>query len=254
MTSTKLFVTRDSPPFINECCLGHSDEEEETNNLALLEQAEEKGKLKIFGIYMREDAAKRRKKEISFKYEDITYCYSEWDGDTDTQWHTEFILGIVIRKVSDMYIVYKTLQYDIYNYEEQFKGDIFVLSLEEYHGFDEYTFYKTITLNQPININIQVEGCISSEFLYNEATKEWITPYWSHTDKFYGLLGADRVLAPVRTVLLIDFRLQWQEEIELVTEDTRQIAHKISLPTLPTEIWFEILRMLKVRHFGVSLI
>lgn len=245
MTSKKLFVTLCSPPFIEDCDLGDSDDEEETNNLALLEQAEEKGELTIFGIYESEDAAKRREGEIKDK--DITYCYSEFDGDA--QWHTEFILGIVIRKVSDMYIVYKTLQYDIYNYEEQFKGENFVLSLED-HGFDEYTFHKTITLNQPININIQVEGCISSEFLYNGATEKWITPYWSPTIEFHSLLGADRVLAPVRTVLSIDFRLQCQQDSELATQQTTQIA----LPTLPTEIWFEILRMLKVRHFGVSLI
>jgi hypothetical protein len=240
------------PPSIKDYILrGTEDCKEDIEFLDLLRKYEDK--CEIYGIYDTKKEAEERKEKLQFEKVQCGFFWCRWYEEHDEVYST-ITLDIFIKEESGMYIVYKTIIYDDNLCEgEGYYEEPFMISLED-HGFDEYTFHKTIRMNQPININIQQEGCISSEFLYNEPTKQWITPYWSPTIEFHSLLGAHRIMGPVLTVLLIDFRIQWQEEIELVTEDTRQIAHRISLPTLPTEVWFEILRMLKVRHFGVSLI
>jgi hypothetical protein len=55
----------------------------------------------------------------------------------------------------------------------------------------------------------------------------------------------------VVTILLVDWRLQWQADPELVSERTRAtVATELPLPTLPSEIWPAILGLCRVRELG----
>ena len=221
--------------------------EEDIKTLDLLSKYEDKAE--IYGIYDTKKEAEERKKELEFE---PVHCGFYWLLSDDENYST-ITLDIFIIEKSGMYIVYKTIHYDNQLFEgEGYYEESFMIYLEDV-WYDEY-FRKNIRVNKPINITFQVEedGYIT-EIVSHKSKKQLVIPFWTPTIEFHSLLGADRVLAPVRTVLSIDFRLQWQKDIELVTEDTRQIAHKISLPTLPTEIWMEILRILRIRDFGAPL-
>lgn len=224
---------------------GDDDDEDDKRKVNEIQQFEEQHKIIFYGIYNSEKEAEKRKEELQF--EQVQYNYEAYDYSD--RWYSTITLDIFIKKESAMYIVYKTIHYDIQQYSEQFYGEPFMFYLEDVWS-DEYTFHKKIRVNKPINITFQIEedGLIT-EIVSHKSKTQLGVPFWTPTHEFHSLLGAHRIMGPVFTIMLIDWRLQCQDDSELATKHTTQIA----LPTLPTEIWMEILRMLRIRDFGAPL-
>ena len=74
--------------------------------------------------------------------------------------------------------------------------------------------------------------------------------WWAPTAECHRELCLPRARAAVVTILLVGWRLQWQVDPALVPEHTRKVARMVALPTLPSEIWFEILRFVRVDELG----
>ena len=247
MCSVILYISlHPKQPEIEDYTLGEDDNENDKKNLDKIESFQVQNNFSVYGIYKTEEKAKERKKKL--KFEQVLYCYR--DPAQGYVCDSTITLDIFIKEESGMYIVYKTINYDIQEYTIEFYGEPFMISLED-TWYDEYTFHKKITVNQPIHISFQKEeDDLITEMVYDKLTTQWITPFWTPTLEFHQLLGAYRIMGPVFTIMLIDWRLQCQEDSELATQHTTQIAHRISLPTIPTEIWMEILRMLRMCDFG----
>lgn len=241
-----LYIKIDHKPSIEEYTLGDNDDEDDERKLNEIHQFEEKHKINFYGIYNTREAAEKRKEELQF--EQVQYCCVEYDYSQS--YISTITLDIFIKEESDMHIVYKTILYDIQQYAERFYGEPFMFCLEDV-WFDDYTFHKKIRVNKSINITFQKEASLITEMVFNKSETQLVAPSWTPTPEFYSLLRAsDEIISIVFTIMLIDWRLQYQEDSELATQHTTQIA----LPTLPTEIWIEILRMLRMRDFGLSLI
>ena len=76
--------------------------------------------------------------------------------------------------------------------------------------------------------------------------------WWAPTAECHRELCLPRAQAAVVTILLVGWRPQWQvgPAHALVPEHTRKVARAVALPTLPPEIWFEILRFVRVFELG----
>ena len=73
---------------------------------------------------------------------------------------------------------------------------------------------------------------------------------WAATAECHRELCLPRARAAVVTILLVGWRLQWQVDPALVPEHTRKVARTVALPTLPSEIWFEMLQFVRVHELG----
>ena len=74
--------------------------------------------------------------------------------------------------------------------------------------------------------------------------------WWAPTAECHRELCLPRARAAVVTILLVGWRLQWQVDPALVPEHTRKVARTVALPTLPSELWFEMLEFVRVHELG----